>query len=145
MCFMFSKIISVLQCILYQCNTNLAQPHDVKPHLFVRESESVTAVRCSVEAVTLLAVSGFITILIVTILCYVRWHSRFLKSDSSEFSHTAKNLETVTAQQNEHQGTLPPQATFKRTIPSCRYAEVLKSILNEDKEEIFFPKKNDRK
>ncbi|XP_021932027.1 uncharacterized protein LOC110835775 isoform X3 [Zootermopsis nevadensis] len=99
----------------------------------------------SVEAVTLLAVSGFITILIVTILCYVRWHSRFLKSDSSEFSHTAKNLETVTAQQNEHQGTLPPQATFKRTIPSCRYAEVLKSILNEDKEEIFFPKKNDRK
>lgn len=68
----------------------------------------------SVEAVTLLAVSGFITILIVTILCYVRWHSRFLKSDSSEFSHTAKNLETVTAQQNEHQGTLPPQATLKR-------------------------------
>jgi cytoskeletal protein RodZ len=49
------------------------------------------------EAVVLLVAAGLITIIIVTALCYIRWHNKFSKSNPSESSErSTKNLQSVT-------------------------------------------------
>lgn len=87
----------------------------------------------SVEAITLLAVAGFFTVLIVTALCYISWHGKFSKSNAA------------TLPKNKHQDNSSPKQNVQRTIPTGRYAEVLKSILSEDQKEVISPTKEGKK
>jgi Na+/melibiose symporter-like transporter len=49
------------------------------------------------EAVVLLVAAGLITIIIVTALCYIRWHSKFSKSNPSESSNRpTENSQSIT-------------------------------------------------
>lgn len=98
------------------------------------------------EAVVLLVAAGLIVIIIVTALCYIRWHSNFSKSNSSEPSDTStNNSQPITSARNNNQDNLSSQTTAQRAARPCRYAEVLKSILEEDQKKIASPKKYAKK
>jgi hypothetical protein len=62
----------------------------------------------SVEAITLLAVAGFFTVLIVTALCYISWHGKFSKSNAA------------TLPKNKHQDNSSPKQNVQRYVFYCK-------------------------
>jgi hypothetical protein len=88
----------------------------------------VDAIFCSsAEAISLLAAAGFITMLIVAALCYIRWHGKFSKWNSSDCSDTAKNSQSVIPQMNERKNTLSPETPVHRYV-FCHRLPALKQL-----------------